>query len=76
VPEEVVRRNIVGTAHLGQQKWTEAEAAFTSALELRPDDPLLHTNLAIARIQQSHIDAAVESLDRALAIDPESLHAH
>ena len=28
------------TAYLGQQNWADAETAFQSALEIRPDDPL------------------------------------
>ncbi len=74
--EEVIRHNIVGTAYLGQQKWTDAKEAFDKALALRSDDPLLLTNKAVAEFQQGEVDAAVELLNQALAADPDHLQAH
>jgi len=76
VSEEAVRQNIFGTAYLGQQKWKEAEQAFRQALDLRPGDPLLLNNIAVALAQQSRIDEARELLDQALEGDPDYPFAH
>jgi len=76
VSEEVMRENVLGTAYLGRQNWTEAGAAFQRALELRPQDPVLLTNRAVALSQKGEIDSAVEYLRKALAVDPDQPYAH
>lgn len=76
VPEEAIRHNIRGTAHLGQTQWAEAEAEFRLALTTRPDDPLLLTNSAIAALQQEKTEQAVELLRRAVVIRPDYSPAH
>ena len=77
VPEEVIRHNILGGARLGQTKWADAEAEFRKASELRPHDPLLLTNLAIALIQQEGKEAEAQALlERVAAEDPEYAPAH
>ena len=76
VSEEAIRHNILGTAQLGQTKWPEAEAEFRRALELRPGDPLLLTNTAIAAYQQQRADEARALLEQAVAADPGYLAAH
>ena len=74
--EETIRLNILGTAYLGQQKWTEAGAEFDRALASRPADPLLLTNRAIAYNQAGEIDLAAERLREALAVEPDHLQAN
>src|SRR5262245_27755914 len=71
VPEEVIRHNILGGARLGQTKWADAESEFRQAVALRPRDPLLLTNLAIALIQQEGKEADAQGLlEQAAAADP------
>ena len=76
VSEEAMRYNILGTAQLGQTKWAEAETEFRRALALRPQDPLLLTNTAIAVYQQQRADEATALLEQAVAADPQYLAAH
>jgi Flp pilus assembly protein TadD len=76
VPEEVLRHNVLGTAYLGQQKWAEAEGAFAKALGLRPTDPLLLNNQAVALAQQGRIEEAEALLEQAIAADAENPYAH
>ena len=76
VDEQVIRNNILGTAQLGQTKWSEAEAEFRRALARRPQDPLLLTNTAIAVNQQERSDEAMELLAGAVAADPQYVPAH
>lgn len=76
VPEAVIAKNILGTAFLGQQKWTEAEAAFKRALAERPQDPLLLTNAAVAIVQLGRGEEAEGLLRKALASAPDYAPAH
>ncbi|MBX5131502.1 TonB-dependent receptor [Rhizobium lentis] len=48
----------------------EAEAAFLKAIELDPEDPVPHANLAILYLDQSRMKEAKREIDTALAVDP------
>jgi Flp pilus assembly protein TadD len=76
VPEEVVRYNIIGTSLLSQQKWDEAKTEIDKGLALRPDDPVLLVNMAVALLQQADEDGAEVYLRRALEQAPDDPYAH
>jgi tetratricopeptide (TPR) repeat protein len=48
----------------------EAEAALKTSIELDPDDPVGHANLAILYLDQSRMKEAKREIDAALAADP------
>ncbi|OWK23797.1 hypothetical protein AJ87_30175 [Rhizobium yanglingense] len=48
----------------------EAEAALKKSIELDPDDPVGHANLAILYLDQSRMNEAKREIDLALAADP------
>nr|WP_245521260.1 FecR domain-containing protein [Rhizobium azibense] len=48
----------------------EAEAALKKSIELDPDDPVGHANLAILYLDQSRMKEAKREIDLALAADP------
>lgn len=49
--------------------------AYARAVELAPDDPVLHFNLGNALYSQQRLDAAVSCFERATAIDPTYVEA-
>ncbi|MDM9623927.1 FecR domain-containing protein [Rhizobium sp. S96] len=48
----------------------EAETAFKKAIELDPDDPISHANLAVFYLDHSRMKEAKREIDLALAADP------
>jgi tetratricopeptide (TPR) repeat protein len=48
----------------------EAEAAWKRAIELDPDDPVAHANLAIHYLDQDRVAEAKAQIDTAIAVDP------
>ncbi|NQU10883.1 tetratricopeptide repeat protein [bacterium] len=49
----------------------QAVERFAKALELNPDDPILHYNIACAYSQLHQLDQALRHLQRALERDPQ-----
>lgn len=62
--------NILGNVQSSRDANREAEAAFFKAIELDPDDPIPHANLAIFYLDTGRIDKAKREIDTALAVDP------
>jgi Flp pilus assembly protein TadD len=53
--------NTLGLQHLGEKRWSQAEAAFRSALEADPYYGAAHSNLGVSLLQQGRpYDAAWE----------------
>jgi tetratricopeptide (TPR) repeat protein len=48
----------------------EAEAALKRAIELDPEDPVGHANLAIVYLDQDRLGEARDAIDRAMELDP------
>jgi len=71
-PEAAVYRG-EALAKLG--RWTEAEPALNTALELDPKAAMAWADLACCRVERKAYPEAVEAADRALALDPRNLEA-
>ncbi len=66
----------LGSLYVAANLLQEAEAAFTRALELRPDYPTALVNFGMLRAFQNQFDAAVALFERAVLSDPKSAIAH
>ncbi|WP_105422527.1 MULTISPECIES: FecR domain-containing protein [Neorhizobium] len=62
--------NAIGNIHAARSANREAEAAFKKSIELDPQDPLSHSNLALFYLDIGRIEDAKREIDMALAIDP------
>jgi tetratricopeptide (TPR) repeat protein len=58
----------VNLHHLGRHK--EALASYDKALQIKPDDPSAFYNKACTYALQANLDAALENLSHAIALDP------
>jgi tetratricopeptide (TPR) repeat protein len=57
-------------AHVASQNWGAAEEAFRKAVEIEPEDPWWHNNVAWVLIHQGRFEEARPWAERALAINP------
>ncbi|MCQ1838954.1 FecR domain-containing protein [Neorhizobium galegae] len=62
--------NAIGNIQAARSADREAEAAFKKSIELDPQDPLSHSNLALFYLDIGRIEDAKREIDAALAIDP------
>jgi tetratricopeptide (TPR) repeat protein len=62
--------NALGLVHSQRGAAREAEAALKRAIELDPEDPVSHANLAIHYLDQDRIREAKAEIDKAIAADP------
>lgn len=67
---------LLGTVYLVQEKPTDAEKAYESALEARPAFTLALINLGRLRASQKRYDEALPLLTRAAETQPQSAEAH
>ncbi|MBB4477740.1 tetratricopeptide (TPR) repeat protein [Rhizobium etli] len=62
--------NSLGLLQSSRDANGEAEKAFKKAIELDPQDPLLHANLSILYLDQGRMKEAKREIDTAIALDP------
>ncbi len=72
-PEALRLRN-EGIAELENEQPANAERLFRSLVQLAPDDPLGHANLAIAALRQQRFDDALAHIETALGKAPDDPH--
>lgn len=66
--EEQVRLHGIGYAQLENEREVEAESTYLELIELAPDEPLGHANLAVALLRQDRKDAALAAIEHALEL--------
>ena len=66
--EEQVRLHGIGYAQLENEREVDAEGTYRELIELAPDEPLGHANLAVALLRQDRKDEALAAIDRALEL--------
>lgn len=62
--------NLIGNVQSSRDANREAEAAFLKAIELDPQDPIAHANLAIFYLDTGRIEKAKAEIDKAMEVDP------
>ncbi len=67
--EEQVRLHGFGYAQLENEREVDAESTYRELIDLVPDEPLGHANLAVALLRQDRKDAALAAIDHALELD-------
>ncbi len=66
----IVARNL-GEAYLQEERYTAALGEFLKALELIPDDPILHNDLGLVYVAKGKTELAEEHFRRAIALKPD-----
>ena len=69
-PDDVRTLGDLASLRIAQQRYDDALALFRRALEQTPDAPRLHAGRGYALYRIGQADAAIESLERALELDP------
>lgn len=67
---------MLGTIYYSDKKYDDAAAAFSKALELKPDFTLARVNMGKMEISQKNYEKAVEVLMKAVELDPKSADAN
>ena len=75
-PKDFVAWTEIGTLHFGNNKLSDAEKAYTKALELKPDFAIALVNLGKVQFSQNKNDEAIATLLKAVAAEPNSPEAN
>ena len=70
------RYSKAATEFARQKSWDEAIADYRKALDLEPNDPLTHYNLALALKYKGEARAAATEFEAALRLKPKWADAH
>ena len=65
-----------GNAHFLAQRYTEAIAAYTQAIETAPHDARAYKHRGLAHAKLGNVQQAYEDLNKAIALDPQDAIAH
>jgi len=75
-PKNISALQLQGIIHATLKEFDQAATSFTNAVELAPDSPMLHNNLANSlRGMGKNVDA-IEEANKALALKPDYAQAH
>lgn len=74
-PDDARAYALEGEIHAGNQRWTQAAAAFRQALTHQPDDPESQTGLAEALIELHRPEEALGVLRRTVVTTPDHVPA-
>ena len=66
----------IGNAHFLAQRYTEALAAYTRAIEAAPRDARAYKHRGLAHAKLGHVQQAYEDLTQAVALDPQDAIAY
>ncbi len=69
-PPSVLELRNRGFAELENEQPAKAEELFAELIELKPDDPLGHANLAVAALRQQKFEEGFAAIGRALELAP------
>lgn len=68
--DDLVHFNRLGIILRGEGRWAEAVEVYAKALEIAPEDPVIHYNMGLAHWEGSQRMQALDCFERALNIDP------
>ena len=75
-PRQADALHLSGLIHAAQNRHQQALALIGKAIQIRPDDPLFHSNLAMASVHAGKPEQAIEAADQALKCNPNTWEAH
>jgi len=75
-PECWMAYDMLGADLAQKGQWEQAIRHFTKALEIKPDYPKAHSNLANVLYDQGHVDKAFQHFEEALRVNPDAVQVH